>query len=912
MNNNNNNNNNNKKAFFAKRAFYKPKNVQVSTPDSYMTNEYRQRIRDNSYLGKKGYTIPKENLVKEDLDFLYKDLFCKPMTFGPAAAAGEDAAFPVYRENTKKIYIPRFYGIERYGLPGQSEIISGKPIDVPFDKQLRDYQEQVIDIYKKTVSGPIHTGSDKPGGGGIIELRCGMGKCLGKDTPVLMYDGTLKLVQDISVDDVLMGDDSTKRNITSLARGRETMYRVSDLSSRESYVVNESHILSLKLCNHAENTPPERQLKDTVVDMTVLEYLSLSEKMRNALYGYRVPIRFEGQRNPSGSVPNEVGYNCLRESKVADLESVTLVKDSEGQRSPSGSLPSAGNQVVSQEQDSELDDMYAIGYSVNTYGIPHEYKCGPLNTRLELLAGIIDSIGSYCFTYYEIINKKESVLDDIVYLARSIGLVAFKESIELSENCYIARIAVNRYIYIPVKLPERKASMSTESKDLSTGILNYRIKVEKLEEDDYYGFEIDGNRRFVLGDFTVTHNTVIALKIISLLKQKTLVIVHKEFLMNQWIERISEFLPGAKVGKIQGALFDVDGKDIVLGMVQTLYNRPFADNAFSDFGLTIIDEVHRIGSEEFSKTLLRIITPYMLGISATVERKDKLTKLLYMFIGPKLFSSETKSDDLVCVRQLEYCSTDEEFNAPIHDYKGNVMYSSMVSKLCSFSPRNEFIIRIIRDLLIESPDSQIMILGHQRNLLTYLFDSITHHKIATVGYYVGGMKQAKLNETESKQVVLATYSMASEGLDIKSLSTLMLITPKTDIIQCVGRILRMKHEQPIVVDIVDRHDIFQNQWRQRKSYYKKCNYNIRFNSSTQYKGFSDLDNWKLVYARKPDNGPSSSSSCISGVLDTKLENVLCEVDEDKEDEYIAPAIKNINTGKCMIQLDDADLEREHW
>ena len=867
---------NSKKAFFAKRAFYKPKNVQVdkdTSPDSYMTNEYRQRIRDNSYLGKKGYTIPKEYLVKEDLDFLYKDLFCKPMTFGPAAAAGEDAAFPVYRENTKKIYIPRFYGIERYGLPGQSEIISGKPIDVPFDKQLRDYQEEVIDIYKKAVSGPIHTGSDKPGGGGIIELRCGMGKCLGKDTPVLMYDGTVKLVQDISVDDVLMGDDSTKRNITSLARGRETMYRVSDLSSRESYVVNESHILSLKLCNHAENTPPERQLKDTVVDMTVLEYLSLSEKMRDALYGYRVPIQFEGQRSPSGSVPS-VG------------------KDSE-------------------RKDSELDNVYAIGYAVNTYGIPHEYKCGSLKTRLELLAGIIDSIGSYCYTCYEIINKKESVLDDIVYLARSIGLVVFKESIELSEKCYIARIAVNRYINIPVKLPERKASMSTESKDLSTGILNYRIKVEKLEVDDYYGFEIDGNRRFVLGDFTVTHNTVIALKIISLLKQKTLVIVHKEFLMNQWIERISEFLPGAKVGKIQGALFDVEGKDIVLGMVQTLYNRPFADNAFSDFGLTIIDEVHRIGSEEFSKTLLRIITPYMLGISATVERKDKLTKLLYMFIGPKLFSSETKSDDLVCVRQLEYCSTDEEFNAPIHDYKGNVMYSSMVSKLCSFSPRNEFIIRIVRDLLIESPDSQIMILGHQRNLLTYLFDSITHHKIATVGYYVGGMKQANLNETESKQVVLATYSMASEGLDIKSLSTLMLITPKTDIIQCVGRILRMKHEQPIVVDIVDRHDIFQNQWRQRKSYYKKCNYNIRFNSSTQYKGFSDLDNWKLVYARKPDNGPSLSS-CISGVLDNKLENVLCEVDEDKEDEYIAPAIKNINTGKCMIQLDDADLEREHW
>ena len=125
--------------------------------------------------------------------------------------------------------------------------------------------------------------------------------------------------------------------------------------------------------------------------------------------------------------------------------------------------------------------------------------------------------------------------------------------------------------------------------------------------------------------------TVCALKMISNIQKKTLIIVHKEFLMNQWIERIEEFLPTATIGKIQGKVFDIDGKDIVIGMLQTLYDKDFGSNAFSSFGLTIIDEVHRIGSEQFSKTLFKTLTPNMLGISATVERKDRLTKVLYMF-----------------------------------------------------------------------------------------------------------------------------------------------------------------------------------------------------------------------------------------------------------------------------------------
>jgi superfamily II DNA or RNA helicase len=354
--------------------------------------------------------------------------------------------------------------------------------------------------------------------------------------------------------------------------------------------------------------------------------------------------------------------------------------------------------------------------------------------------------------------------------------------------------------------------------------------------------------------------------------------------MNQWIERIEEFLPGARVGKIQGSTFNVENKDIVIGMIQTIYDRAFEADAFSSFGLTIVDEVHRIGSEQFSKTLLKTVTKYMLGISATVDRKDGLTRVLHMFIGDKIYTEKRKDEDPVCVRAVEYISNNDEFNLTEYDYRGDPKYSTMIVKLCDFAPRSDFIVQILADLLQEHPENQIMILGHNRSLLKYLHDAIEHRGLATVGYYVGGMKQCNLQETESKQIVVATYAMAAEALDIKTLSTLVMVTPKTDIIQSVGRILRTKHENPIIVDIVDKHDVFQKQWIKRRAFYKKCNYRIRHIRSSEYGGMS-LDwetdtTWKRVF--EPKTSPEET----------------CELDEEDKPK------------KCMFNLAEFQEEED--
>ena len=144
--------------------------------------------------------------------------------------------------------------------------------------------------------------------------------------------------------------------------------------------------------------------------------------------------------------------------------------------------------------------------------------------------------------------------------------------------------------------------------------------------------------------------TSCALNIVSRLAVKTLVIVHKSFLMGQWEERIRQFLPTARIGRIQGEKFDVDDKDIVMGMLQSLSMKAYPADAFEGFGLTIIDECHHIPSEVFSRTLNKVTTRHILGLSATVKRKDGLSKLLNMFVGEVVYTIKRKPQSSVEVR----------------------------------------------------------------------------------------------------------------------------------------------------------------------------------------------------------------------------------------------------------------------
>ena len=563
--------------------------------------------------------------------------------------------------------------------------------------------------------------------------------------------------------------------------------------------------------------------------------------------------------------------------------------------------------------------------------------------------------------------------------------------------------------------------------------------------------------------------TVMALNIVSQLGKCALVIVHKSFLLNQWIERIEQFLPGARVGRIQGQIMDIENKDIVIGMLQSLSMKEYPKDTFRQFGLAIYDECfprntlvhtsrgtmeigalydmwikrgithnferieteveklvdtmpkilsynqttarfewqqmthawkrhrkellkvylmcgsfvctpehkiltakgykcanelkigdyiecmynitddvcvdisrfelykglspkgmltataflytenyippstpeaarifgksdegydvydievnenhnfvlkmadgmrlhpivsncHHMGAEVFSRCMMKVNTTYTLGLSGTMERKDGLTKVFEMFIGPVVHKEKTESEHSVLVKGIVYHVDDEEFNETPHDYMGNPKFSTMISKLCSYNHRSEFILRILAAELELNPEQQFMILAHNKSLITYLHDAIAHRNIAggSVGYYIGGMKDAALKQSESKKIIIATYAMASEGLDIKTLTSLILASPKTDVCQSVGRILRQKHSSPLVIDIIDGHDIFMSQWYKRRKYYKSQNYKILVCDNAEYEEQNykkDTTKWKVSWEPKSVANSGVSKTIQSG------------------------------------------------
>jgi superfamily II DNA or RNA helicase len=173
-----------------------------------------------------------------------------------------------------------------------------------------------------------------------------------------------------------------------------------------------------------------------------------------------------------------------------------------------------------------------------------------------------------------------------------------------------------------------------------------------------------------------------------------------------------------------------------------------------------------------------------------------------------------------------------------------------------------------------------------------------------VGYYVGGMKEADLKKSETCQVIIATYAMAAEALDIKTLTTLLLATPKTDIIQAVGRILRVKHERPLVIDIIDTHEVFINQWQKRRKYYASNKYKILHTNSKLYVEdiLSEASISKASISTASISKASISKASISkaSIWKTLTDTTIKRDKKHTDDVYVST--ETLMKGKCLINI----------
>jgi superfamily II DNA or RNA helicase len=321
--------------------------------------------------------------------------------------------------------------------------------------------------------------------------------------------------------------------------------------------------------------------------------------------------------------------------------------------------------------------------------------------------------------------------------------------------------------------------------------------------------------------------TTVALYILCQMSMKTLIVVHKEFLMNQWYERIQQFIPHARVGRIQANVVDVDDKDIVIGMLQSLSSKEYDRKHFRGFGMTIIDETHHVCTRTFSKLFSKINTKHILGLSATIERKDGLTKVLHWFLGGILFKVERTTQKQVCVECLSFsCPEYESF--PINRAR-QPNIPEAINILTNIPERNQLILQTIQTKL--GQNRRVLVLTDRRQHCKDLLESFTcREQHYTGGLYIGGMKPDDLKKSEEASVIFATFSLAYEGLDIPVLDTLILATPKSDIVQSVGRILREtegKQNDPCVIDIIDEWGPFKYQFFKRSKYYKATGFHIK-------------------------------------------------------------------------------------
>jgi len=321
--------------------------------------------------------------------------------------------------------------------------------------------------------------------------------------------------------------------------------------------------------------------------------------------------------------------------------------------------------------------------------------------------------------------------------------------------------------------------------------------------------------------------TTLSLYIISILKVKTLVIVNKEFLLNQWKERILQYLPNTKIGHLQQEHIDIENKDIVIAMIHSISMKNYSREYFKDFGFCIVDEVHHSSSEIFSQIYKKINTKYMLGLSATPKRKDKLEKIFHWYIGPTLLHIKQNTELTVNINIYKFTSNHSNFCIEYNKFTKKPLITKMITNIVKIHERNKLIVDIIKTLT----GRKILLLSDRIEHLNIIYD-LTKLLDFTIGFYKGGMSKSDLEKTSTCSLILGTYSMASEGLDIKDLDTLILATPKSDIVQSIGRIMRKKsHEYinvPLIIDIYDDLSSFYYQYLKRKKIYIKNNYNITF------------------------------------------------------------------------------------
>jgi hypothetical protein len=325
-----------------------------------------------------------------------------------------------------------------------------------------------------------------------ISIKSGHG-CFGLGTKVMRFNGEICSVEDVVVGDKLMGDDGTSRDVLELYRGEETMYRFM-LSDGMAYEFNESHIL----CLVATQTHG-RQKAGSKITVTVREWLTWSDRKKRTHAFYRSDVDFSsGEELPIdpytlgvwlGDGSSTSDYIWLGDAKREVLEAIKAEHKADEKNCKKYKL-------------GIRSELKSLGLMQGKKFVPFVYKTSSRSDRLKLIAGMLDTDGSVDRYSYEWSTKHKSLAEDMEFLLKSVGCHAtIKEKIVKGRVYY--RMSIGRNI---ANIPTLR--LKTPDHNRQRDNLHFGIKsVECLGVGNYYGFELDGNHKFLGADFSVLHNT---------------------------------------------------------------------------------------------------------------------------------------------------------------------------------------------------------------------------------------------------------------------------------------------------------------------------------------------------------------------------------------------------------------------
>lgn len=503
--------------------------------------------------------------------------------------------------------------------------------------ELRPYQQAAVDA----VYNHLRSKDNNP----CIVLPTG---CHAKDHPILMFDGTVRKVQDVREGDLIMGADSTPRRVLALARGREQMARIVPIKG-EPFVVNMSHILSLVSSNEGKEHYSCYQQGGEITNITVREYLTKSKSWRHIRKLYRVPVNFSIPQNlpipphilglllGDGTMTNAIGLTTADEELGDEFnqyaESIGCsVRIGENDRD----VPTYYAAVAKGEKNPLFEMLYQLGlrgHCAHNKFIPKEYLTASRADRLQLLAGLLDSDGFFDGHCLEITTQSRELAGDIVFLARSLGFMANCHE----KYCACQTDAGGWYYRVHISgdlspIPCRRKRHVFHVRQQKKNVLRTGFSVEILPENDFFGFELDGDHLYVDGNFVVHHNTGKSLVLAQIAKDsvekwngRVLILAHVKELLEQNADKIRKLCPELKIGVYSAGLRSRDTTEqIIVAGIQSVYNKACD---LGPFDLVIVDESHLIApdGDGMYRTFLKeakIVNPHVrvIGLTATPFR----------------------------------------------------------------------------------------------------------------------------------------------------------------------------------------------------------------------------------------------------------------------------------------------------